>query len=129
MYGLNCKFLLLPVAPLSLASIVDMLIMSFTDIAKNKDRFRMFSAIFGMILALGISFGSQKIGQNLSNAAAIQKLMEQGDNSLLSTMSKLFPTNKLAVMALVSDSAVTGILYLLGFIGAMAISVLGYFMG
>ena len=121
-------FLLLPVAPLSLASIIDMLIMSFTDIAKNKDRFRMFSAIFGMILALGISFGSQKIGQNLSNAAAIQKLMEQGDNSLLSTMSKLFPTNKLAVMALVSDSAVTGILYLLGFIGAMAICF-GVFYG
>lgn len=113
-------FLLLPVAPLSLASVLDMIIMSFTDLVKNKDRFRMVSAVFGMALALGISFGSQKIGKTFTSKEAISGLLEQGNNSLLLTLSKLFPTNKLAVTALISEPR-TAILYLVGFIAAMGV--------
>lgn len=113
-------FLLLPVAPLSLASIIDMLLMSFTNIAKDKDRFKMFTAIFGMAIALGINFGAQKMGQSFNSPEAVQKLMEQGDNSLLNTMSQLFPTNRLAAMAMISEP-LTAVLYLLGFLAAMAV--------
>ena len=112
-------FFLLPVPPLSMASIIDMLIMSFTNIAKNKDRFRMFSAIFGIMLALGINFGAQKIGQDFSSPEVIQKLMAQGDNSLLVSISRLFPTNRLATYAMISEPF-TGLLYLIGFLAAMA---------
>jgi len=112
-------FLLMPVAPLSLASIIDMLIMSFTNIAKNKDRFKMFSALLGLFLALGINFAAQRIGQDFSDPEMLQRLVSQGDNSLLATMSKLFPTNKIAVLALVSEP-ITALINLGIFIVAMA---------
>ncbi len=62
-------FLLLPIVPLVIASIINMIIMRFTNIAKNKDRFRLFGGIIAMGFGVGINIYIQKFTQNLSQSA------------------------------------------------------------
>ncbi len=112
-------FLLLPVAPLALAGIIDVFIMAFTTFAKNKDRFKMFSGIIGIVIALGFNFLIQKTTASYSDPEALKTLLAQGNNSMLATLSNLFPTNRLASLALVNESII-GFAYLIAFLLIMA---------
>lgn len=121
-------FLTLPIIPLIISSIINMIIMRFTNIAKNKDRFRVISGIITMFLAIGINMYMQKIGPSIENSNDMVKMFSQGNNSLLGISSKLFPSSKLAALALVNNFTFTGLFNLLLFIliscAAIAIFIL-----
>lgn len=117
-------FLTLPIIPLIIASIINMIIMRFTNIAKNKDRFRVVSGIITMFLALGINVYMQRIGPNIENSNDMVKMFSQGNNSLLGISSKLFPSAKLAALALVNNFNFNGLLNLLLFIFISCVAIL-----
>lgn len=93
--------LLLPVFPLVIASIIDMVVMSFTNIGKHKDALRTLGAILAIGLGFGVSFLSNKMGNVTSSPEKMVDMIMEGNNSLVSVVSSIFPTSKFAAESLV----------------------------
>lgn len=119
-------FLLLPVIPLTAASIIDMIIMRFTNIAKNKDLFRIVGGTFAMFIALGINVYFQRFTSTFKSSD-IAALLSEGNNSLLGAMSSLFPSTKTAVYAIVNSSNGKGLSYLFLFL-FITLAAIGLFV-
>jgi len=115
LYGILI-FLTVPLLPLVYASILSMLAMRFTSMAKNRDRFR----IIGGIIAMVVAVGANAVITNLSSAnmspEQLQRLLDQGNNSYVGMMSGIFFSNRFAVMALLYNEALRGLVNLLLFI-------------
>lgn len=109
-------FLTLPIVPLVMASFLSMVVMRFAPFAKNKDAFNTIAGIFGLFIAIGFNLVFQRLGANNQDPSQLVALMAQGDNSLIATMSKAFPTAKLAVNALVYNGDLKGLVNILLFL-------------
>ena len=117
-------FLVLPVLPLVYASVISMLIMGFTNLAKNKDRFRIVGGIIAMFLAIGLNVVITRLTGSSMNALELQKLLEQGNNSYVGIMSGIFFSNRFAVMALLNSETLKGFVNLTLFIFICALFVM-----
>ena len=109
-------FLVLPIFPLVYASILSMLVMRFTSLARNRDRFRIVGGIIAMLLAVGINAIVTKLSSSNMGAEELQRLLEQGNNSYVGIMSGVFFSNRFAVMALLNSGVVKGFVNLVLFI-------------
>lgn len=105
-------FLTIPIIPLVISSILVMVIMRFTNAAKNKDRFKMIGGIIAIFIGVGINILMQKTSSKLTNPAEIQKIFAEGNNSLISLATKLFPSSKLAALALAENATSRGFINL-----------------
>lgn len=83
-------FLLTPVLPLIYATVVVMLLMSFSRFSKNKDHFNMVIGILGVCVGLGINLVFQK-GAQLNSTELFDALAVSG--STLKMLNLFFPTN------------------------------------
>lgn len=101
-------FLILPVLPIVYASVLGMLAMRFTNISRNKDRFRIVGGTIALILAVGVNAIVSKLGISSLDAEQLRQLMEQGNNSLVGLMAGIFFSNKFAVIALLNSRALKG---------------------
>ena len=101
-------FLTLPIIPITLASIITMIIMRFTNIAKNKDRFSTWGGVAAISLGLGINMYMQSFSKLSSNENQLREMIMQGNNSLINLISTLFPSAKLAAAALINSSNLSG---------------------
>lgn len=110
-YGLII-FLMLPLAPLGLTSVLNMIIMSFTNIGKHKDRLRIISGIVVMFIAIGANIFMQKLGISSNNPDQMMKMITSGNNSLVNLSNKLFPGSSIAAKALIFSSSTQGLLNL-----------------
>ena len=117
--------LILPIIPLVAASVIDMIIMRFTNIAKNKDAFRIFGGIFAMFIAISINIFVQRFAVKLADQSMVMELLSQGNNSLISITSSLFPSTEYAVYGLVNSNTINGLYKLLIF---TFITVAAYFL-
>ncbi|MBN2851291.1 MAG: hypothetical protein JXQ23_00985 [Clostridia bacterium] len=95
-------FLLLPILPLSVASVIIVIIMSFSRRAVNKDRFSLLSGILGLGIGLGINFSLQSVFSKIDDTAAIEDLIAQGKFDMLGQVSSYFPGIKNATLAIVN---------------------------
>lgn len=109
-------FLTLPIVPLVAASFISMVIMRFLPFAKNKDAFKTIAGVLGLTVGIGFNILFQKFGASAANKEQMLQLMAMGNNSLVQTTSKLFPTAKLAVNALVFNTSTKGIVNMLLFL-------------
>lgn len=109
-------FLVLPIAPLVVAGLISMVIMRFIPFAKNKDAFKTIAGVLGLAIAVGFNIVFQKFGSSTGSQEQMVQLMMQGNNSLVDTSSKLFPTAKLAVNALVFNTETKGLINMLLFL-------------
>ena len=116
-------FLLLPIVPLVIASIINMIIMRFTNIAKNKDRFRLLGGIIAMCFGVGINIYIQRFSQNASQST-ITEMFSKGNNSLLSFATKIFPSTKIAVNSLINTTNIQGFINLILFIMIAVIALI-----
>lgn len=117
----------LPVIPLVLASIIVMVIMRFTGFTKNKDRFKVIGGSLAIFLSLGFNILIQKSSRAALNPEQIQKIFMEGNNSLVNIISKMFPSTKIASIALLESSNMTGTMNVLIFIG-ISILAIGIFL-
>lgn len=117
-------FLVVPIVPLVLASLLVMLFMRYTNIGKKKDRFRLIGGIIGLGAALGFQFFVQRQRGSMEDVEKLQQQILSGDNVLLNLATQLFPTSKLAVFALVNSGYLAGLGYLLAFILTTGAAVL-----
>lgn len=117
-------FITLPVLPVVYASILSTLIMGFTNIAKNKDRFRIFGGITAMLLAVGLNAFITKTSSSAMNAKELQQLLVQGNNSYLHIMSGIFFSNRFALTALLNIETFKGFLNLTVFVLLSLLSIM-----
>jgi ABC-2 type transport system permease protein len=109
-------FLILPIIPLVVASIPVMIIMRFTTIARNKDRFRVIVGIIAIFFGLGANVLVQKsIGAGI-DSKQLQQMLTGGKNSLIDITSKIFPTSKIAALSLINSISFNGFVNALFFI-------------
>lgn len=108
-------FLTLPVIPLVLASLLAMLLMSYSSVARHKDRFRIWAGGLGLIAALGLQFLMQKAMIH-TKPEDIVRMLQEGRNSLIDLGLWLFPGVKFAVYGLMQSGPAAGWLYLLAFL-------------
>ena len=108
-------FLSLPVIPLVLSSLLAMALMSYSSIARHKDRFRIWAGGLGLIAALGLQFAMQKV-MAAKKPEDFVLMIQQGKNNLADWAVQLFPGVKLAVKALLQQGAAAGWLNLLLFL-------------
>jgi len=113
-------FLTLPVIPIVLDSVIVMIIMRFTNLAKNKDAFRTLSAIIAIIFGVGVSIMSQRF--LLNEGAGLTQL---GNNSLVAMTSNIFPASKLGALGLINHGNLSGLVYTGLFI---VVSLLGFYL-
>lgn len=116
-------FLLLPIVPLVIASIINMIIMRFTNIAKNKDRFRLVGGIIAMCFGIGLNIYIQRFAQDVSQSD-IAEMFSQGNNSLVNLATKIFPSTKIAVNSLINTANIQGFINLVLFIVIAAASLM-----
>lgn len=116
-------FLLLPIVPLVIASVINMIIMRFTNIAKNKDRFRYIGGIIAMFFGVGINIYIQRYSQDVSQAQ-ITQLFTKGNNSLVSMATKVFPSTNIAVNSLINTANIKGLMNLILFIIIAALALI-----
>jgi ABC-2 type transport system permease protein len=122
LYGV-ILFLILPIIPLSIASLIIMIIMSFTNIGKHKDKLKILGGIAAMFLAVGINSWIQKIGMSTSNPDQMIKVLQSGNNSLVSISNKIFPGSSIAAKALILNNSFQGFINMLIFLGITAVIV------
>jgi len=113
-------FLALPVIPIVLDSVIVMIIMRFTNLAKNKDAFRVISAVIAIIFGVGVSTMSQRL---VLNAGAGQTQL--GNNSMVAVTSNIFPASKLGALGLINHGNLSGLVYTGLFI---IVSLLGFYL-
>lgn len=118
-------FLTLPIVPLVIGSIIVMIIMRFTDLAKNKDRFKVVAGMLAIFFAVGMNIFIQKYVGNTINPEQLQKLYLEGNNSFINVTSKILPSLKFASLGLINSNSPNGLVNIVLFtvinIGALLI--------
>lgn len=112
-------YLLLPIVPLVFSSFLSIFVMRSFKFVKNKDRMKTISGIVAMAMAIGFNMIIQKFSGRLGNPEDMMKLLQQGNNSLLSKSQDIFIINRFMTMAL------TDYRELLRSIGSMALAIAG----
>ncbi|SKC89414.1 putative ABC transporter permease subunit [Maledivibacter halophilus] len=113
-------FLILPIIPLVLASVLNMIIMRFTNLGKHKDTLKTIAAVFSLIIGIGVNILYR------SNKVSKEKMIEMltsGDNSLVGIVSTIFPTTNWATYSLIGKSISEIALNLILFVLASALSI------
>lgn len=103
-------FLLMPIIPLIFASLINMVIMRFTNIGKHKDALR----IIGGLLAVSFGVGINMITQNMSKVSQDKQFIIDriisGNNSLVGVVSKIFPPAKFASLSIIESDSLKGLI-------------------
>lgn len=108
-------FLILPIIPLCIASLLNMIIMSVTNIGKHRDMLRILGGIMGIVIAIGVNMGIQKIGMSSNNPEKIFKMLSEGNNSMVALSNRFFPGSSIASKALVFSGSLEGLVNLILF--------------
>ena len=105
-------FLTIPVVPLIVSSILIMLLMRVTNIGKNKDRFNVVGSVLLMIGIFSISSYANKFTASNTSVEQLQKLLMEGNNSLINIFTNAFISAKLATASVLHLSSGTGLVNL-----------------
>lgn len=108
-------YLLFPIVPLVLASLLMTIIMRYTNIAKNKDRGNIFIGIVSILFIVGINVFMQWRNKSAFTEDAITNYLADNQSSLLIQMTNYFPTTYFGAVALVESANWKGPLYVIFF--------------
>ncbi|NTZ20310.1 hypothetical protein EXW96_23110 [Paenibacillus sp. JMULE4] len=123
-------FLALPIIPLVLSSLVAMITMSFSGIARNKDRFRMLAGIAAVILSVGGNILFQRTMNKSMNPEQLQDMLQNGHNAFIDLAARAFPSAKLAADALLKETSLAGLASLTLFLSLSCLFFIGFvFLG
>lgn len=105
-------FLTIPIVPLVVASILSMILMRFTNIGKNKDRFKVMGSLLLMVAIFGFNTYANKITASSRSMNKIQAMLTEGNNSLINVFTNTFISAKLATLSVVNLSSNKGLINL-----------------
>lgn len=123
---------ILPIVPLIIASLIVMAVMIWVPVAKNRDFFNYLSGFLVLGFALGFNYTVTSMAATLDQAALI-KLLQEGNNSLMNLFKVSVPTVPFAVNALVKgqllDLGLLVLITLAFFALFVLVARLAYFKG
>jgi len=126
-------FILLPILPLALASIIVMGIMSFAKHAMNKDRFTMIASLVGLGIGIGFNIGFQGLARSADNQEGLQELIMTGRISMAENIARYFPGLNNAAKALIDGNLLHLLIFIViaaaGFALFMIVAKAIYFRG
>ena len=99
--------LLLPILPLVMACIINMIVMTFTNLGKHKDFLRTIGALAAVGLGIGFSMFMQRMESVMMTEADVLEKFISGNNSMVSISTALFPTTKFAAEAMVAKDSLS----------------------
>ncbi|WP_267414142.1 ABC transporter permease [Bacillus sp. GC_Bacil_1] len=108
-------YLLFPIVPLVLASLLMTIIMRYTNIAKNKDRGNIFIGIVSILFIVGINVFMQWRNKSAFSGDGAAEYLANNQSSLLVQMTNYFPTTYFGAVALVESANWKGPLYVIIF--------------
>lgn len=120
-------FLTIPIIPLSIATILNILIMRFTNMGNHKDLLKIIGGILAMFLAIVFNIKMQNLGTSGMNQQQILNMFSEGNNSLVNISSKVFPGVSEAVKAIVFSESFIGLKNIILFL-IITICVLSIFL-
>jgi ABC-2 type transport system permease protein len=138
-YGLNASqgllywiyslivFIVLPVIPLGLSTILVMLFMRVTNIKGKRDLLRIIGFIVMIVVIIAIQFSIQSMDNNVEEGQQqdyIAQIAAQND-VLVKRMGTVFPPSIWASLALTRANSISGLLYLALLVGT---SILVFFL-
>lgn len=104
-------FLIFPIVPMVLGTILCMIIMRVTNLSKHKDAFTMISGVLMLVVIVAFNIYSQNSG-GIDSAETVQNLMQQGNNSMMDAMGNIFFIGALGAKALLYSTEIKGLEYL-----------------
>ena len=107
-----------PVIPLVIASIFVVLLMRIVNVRKSKDLFAIVGGFFGLALALGINFFTQRLPRG-NESDAVRKFLE-GQVDIIGEIGRKFPPSIWATFGL-TRPGIEGVGYFILFIGVSII--------
>lgn len=107
LYG-TIIFLINPIVPTIICTILIMVIMRFSNLGKNKDRFKMISGIIALGIGIGINLLMQSTFSKDQSKDQIQNMVMGIKDKYVGILSKIFPTTKAAVYSLIEYNNVNG---------------------
>lgn len=116
-------FVLMPIYPLVLSSIISMLIMRFVPFFKNRDRFNLIAGILSVVVALGFSFTFNKFTMTQDPTTLISTLMS-GNNSLITMLGYFFPGVPFAAHAFVDADVLSFLIFIIITIASLIVCLL-----
>ncbi|WP_052400838.1 putative ABC transporter permease subunit [Oceanobacillus jeddahense] len=116
-------FLIFPIIPFSLVAIILMFIMRYVNIAKNKDRSKIFMGVGSLLF---IIFINVLVRLNMDDAALVDTLTVaiQEQEGLLQMITIIFPPAYFGASSLYFADSWSGILFLLALLAVFALSIL-----
>ncbi|MDM5194398.1 ABC transporter permease [Bacillus hominis] len=108
-------YLLFPIVPLVLASLLMTIIMRYTNIAKNKDRGNIFIGIVSILFIVGINVFLQWRNKSAFSGDGAAEYLVNNQSSLIVQMTNYFPTTYFGAVALVESANWKGPLYVIIF--------------
>ena len=103
-------FLTLPIIPLCFASFINMIVMPFINIPKNKDKFKLIFSIMIIAFSIGINIIVQRFIPVMNSPAKIQQIIMSGNNSSIVFLSRLFPHSSLMTQSIVNYFNLNGLI-------------------
>ncbi|MCK5759242.1 MAG: hypothetical protein KAH14_09115 [Clostridiales bacterium] len=126
-------FILLPILPLALTSIIVMGIMSFAKHAMNKDRYTMVASLLGLGIGIGLNIGFQSLARSADNQNELQELLMSGKISMAENIARYFPGLTNATKALIDGDLLQLLIFIViaatGFALFMIVAKAIYFKG
>lgn len=117
--------LLLPILPIILVSLLMMVIMSFSKITKNKNKFQMAATFIVLILVIFLSIGITKLEDSNMTDEQMQQIMMQADG-MVNNIKGYFPTLDFAINAVTTSNVLSAILEFAKIIGITIVGVIIY---
>jgi len=119
-------FLILPLIPEVMASLLAMAVMLFTDISRNRDRFGKIAGTLLMAFVLVMNYLLQKNAAGHTDPAQVIKMLTEGKSLWMTAVNRLFPACALAVSAMLNTGQARGLvsLVLLLLVSSGAVAVL-----
>lgn len=121
-------YVLLPVIPLALVSVLVIVLMRFVNLGRKKDALIIVGSILLIVLGMGLQFWLNRSTNLEPNAEAMVKFFSSPD-SLFSKIGSRFPPSIWATKALSRGFSMTGLTNLLLFAGASLLLLIGMVAG
>lgn len=112
-------FVLMPIIPFTIASVLLMVIMRFVNISKNKERSKVIAGIASFAVIIGINIAIRTGGESDDLFLRITSLIQEQDG-LLRQFTLYYPPAYLSAQTLNGASAITGLVFLSGIIAMSA---------
>lgn len=116
--------LTLPIYPLIISSVVTMVIMRFSSLAKRKDLFNVVGSLLMIIVIFGINIYTSNMQQDSLDMNTMITLLMSKDNSLLSVMNYIFPAVPFLTKTMVMKEGSGILIYTLIYVVAIMVFVL-----